>query len=83
MTGPLNAPYERRFQDPAKWPSNRAGFADRAVRETYRNANELSWSLAGEQVAEQASAFLTAETARQERLRVARAEGWQAGEPGE
>lgn len=82
MTGPNNDRYRRRFTGPEQWPSNGA-FADRAVEDTRRRVNELSWALAGEQVADEAARFLRAHAARELRRRTARSEGWQAGEPGE
>ena len=50
MTDPYNAPYRRRFPDPRSWASNEAfgRFAEEATR---RRVNELSWSLAGEDLA--------------------------------
>lgn len=81
MNEPPNSRYERRFPDPEKWPSNR--IASRAVEETRRSVNELSWALAGEQVADEVSRFLKAEWGRQERQRAAQADGRWAGEPGE
>lgn len=49
MTGPQNSPYRRRLPDPAGWPSN--VFSRYAAEATRRRVNELSWSLAGEDLA--------------------------------
>lgn len=82
MNTPNNgARYDRRLTDPLLWPSSR--FGRRAEEETRRRVNELSWSLAGEQVAAEALAYLGAQSAREERRRAARDEGWRVGEPGE
>lgn len=82
MTGPLNGRYQRRFQDPRQWPSA-VVFGLYAEVKTEAAVNELSWEWAGHQVADEVSAFLNAEEARQERRLRARAEGWRQGEPGE
>jgi alkylated DNA repair dioxygenase AlkB len=98
VSGPVNGPYERRFPRPEQWvsqspnESSRRPIRDRAVEETRARVNELAWWYLGEQtvrnasawvhapqVADEAAAFL----ARVERRRIAQAEGWQAGEPGE
>lgn len=77
----MNGRYQRRFRRPEDWPSNNyRGFTDDAVAQTYAKVNELSWKLAGDQLADE----ITAEFARAERQRRAQAEGWAAGgDPGE
>lgn len=82
MNQPMNGPYRRRFQDPRQWPSS-VVYGLYAEVKTERAVNELSWGWAGEQVSAEASAFLKAEQARQERQQKAQTEGWTAGEPGE
>jgi hypothetical protein len=72
----MNNRYQRRFTDPATWPSNEAPFADHAVEVTRKRINELSWALAGDNLADEIERALLAATAPRER-RV------RAGEPGE
>jgi hypothetical protein len=79
---PQNDPYRRRFQDPRQWPSGLV-YGLYAEVKTEKAVNELSWEWAGNEVADEASRFLKAEQARQERRRTAQAEGWRAREPGE
>lgn len=82
MSEPFNAPYRRRFNNPAGWESNYK-FADWAVERTRERINELSWEFARHQVADEVSAFLRAEDAREQRRRAAQADGLVGGEPGE
>ncbi|MGX6605591.1 hypothetical protein ACWKSP_26185 [Micromonosporaceae bacterium Da 78-11] len=80
MNQPYNDRYERRFTDPNTWPSN--AFGHHAVEATRRRVNELSWELAGNQVAGEASAFLKAEQARRDRQQAAQGVE-RSGDPGE
>lgn len=82
MNGPNNDRYRRRFPDPKDWPSN-APYGLYAEIRTQERVNELSWQMAAEQVADEATALLKAEVARQERRRAVTAEGFEQGWPGE
>jgi hypothetical protein len=79
VTGEHNAPYRRRFPDPRDWPSNRPGPSE----QPQQRVNELSWWLAGEQVADEFTPLLRAEAARLERMRAAQELGRSPGDPGE
>lgn len=84
---PFNNRYQRKFTDPFDCACRRA-FADNAVQKTYEAVQELSMSLAGEQIARDAAEYLVraadpGEVARRQRRRRAVDEGWTAGEPGE
>ncbi len=59
MTGGHNSgAYRRRMPNPEQWPSNNQAFTDAAVEATRRQVNELSWDLAGEQLAAEIEASL-------------------------
>jgi hypothetical protein len=60
MTGNQNSGrYRRRLPDPELWPSNTGSFCpDAAVEATRVRVNELSWELAGEQLAEEIEGVL-------------------------
>jgi hypothetical protein len=82
MTEHFNAPYRRRFPNPEQWTSNEV-FGLYAEVKTEKAVNELSWEFARHQVADEVSAFLRAQDAREQRRRAAQAEGFVGGEPGE
>lgn len=82
MNAPDNAPYERRFPNPEQWPS-RVVFGLYAEVVTEKTVNQMSWEWAGHQVADEVSAFLRAQGAREERQRAALDAGYVQGEPGE
>lgn len=75
----MNGPYRRRLTDPTAWPSNQR-FAQYAVERTRQRVNDLSWELAGHQLADEIEQELqTARRAVDLDQRRAR----RAGDPGE
>ena len=57
MTDPYNAPYRRRFPNPWDWPSNNT-FGRYAEEATRRRVNELSWEIAGADLADEVASYL-------------------------
>jgi hypothetical protein len=81
MTERFNAPYRRRFPDPDQWPSNNGSFASRAAEVTRQRINELSWEMAGQQVADEIEQVLAGDVPMPPSHRPARR--LRRGDPGE
>lgn len=83
MNQPFNWPRPSRWTDlDSRRPENMP-FPEWAEEQTRRVHNEHGPWFTAEQLADAFKPLLTADAARRERQRTARAEGWTAGEPGE